>query len=359
MQFIDMATQQAQIQADLDKRLAEVFAHRRFIMGPEVEELETRLAEFAGVEHCVSVSSGTDALLLALMALEIGPGDEVITTPFTFVATAETIRLAGATPVFVDIDAATYNLDPDQIEARISERTRAIVPVSLFGQTPAMTAINEIAARRDLPVIEDAAQSFGARHTGQRSCGLSKIGVTSFFPAKPLGCYGDGGAVFTNDPAIANHLRTLRNHGQDRAYHYACVGTNARLDTIQAAVLLSKLDIFEDEIAARQRVAQRYDERLADVVSVPTIAAGCESVYAQYTIGLADRDSVAARLKEVGIPTAVYYPAPLNRQSPYYDGQPTPTTDWAADHVLSLPMHPYLAEHQQDEICDALRAAID
>ncbi len=358
MQFIDLAAQQARIQPDLDARIARVFEHRQFIMGPEVGKLEARLAAFVDVEHCITVSSGTDALQLALMALDIGPGDEVITTPFTFVATAETIRLVGATPVFVDIDPATYNLDPNAIEARVSDRTRAILPVGLFGQTPAMSAINAVAEHYAVPVIEDAAQSFGAWHAGRRSCGLSTLGVTSFFPAKPLGCYGDGGAVFTRDPALAERLCCLRNHGQNRSYYYDCVGINARLDTIQAAVLLSKLTIFEDEIAERQRVAARYDQLLADTVQVPVIAEDGASVFSQYTVSVTERDQVAAALNDAAIPTAVYYPVPLNRQPPYLDSNPTPNADHAAERVLSLPMHPYLAAADQNRVCEALRAAL-
>ncbi|NNC24275.1 DegT/DnrJ/EryC1/StrS family aminotransferase [Salinisphaera sp. USBA-960] len=358
MQFIDLTAQKARIQDELNERLAQVFDHQRFIMGPEVAELETRLAAYVGVDHCVSASSGTDALQLALMALELGPGDEVITTPFTFVATAEAIRLTGATPVFVDVDVETFNIDPAQVEAHITERTRAVLPVGLFGQTPAMDAINEIAARFRLSVIEDAAQSFGARHGGNASCGLSSLGVTSFFPAKPLGCYGDGGAVFTQDPDLAQRLQALRNHGQERPYHYDRVGMNARLDTVQAAVLLAKLSVFDDEVAARQRVARRYDERLGDIVSVPTLATRCESVFAQYTVKLAERDRVAHELKQADIPTAVYYPVPLNRQLPYLSDDATPNSDYLAARVLSLPMHPYLTESEQDRVCSALRATV-
>ncbi len=325
MLFIDLKSQHQLIAADVTARLQAVLDHGQFIMGPEVTELEGALAAFVGVNHCVGVSSGTDALLAAMMALEIGRGDEVITTPFTFIATAEMIALLGARPVFVDIDPATYNIDPRLIENAITGRTRAIMPVSLYGQCADMDAINEIAAAHRLAVIEDAAQSFGATYKQRRSCGLTSIGCTSFFPSKPLGAYGDAGACFTNDDALAARLRDIRNHGQDRRYHHPRLGLNARLDTIQAAVLSAKLSIFPQEVAARARLGARYTRLLNDrgaqssavggaPVLTPFVMETNESVYAQYTIQVEDRDRVIQSLTAQEIPTAVHYPVPLNEQ---------------------------------------------
>lgn len=359
MQLIDLQAQYQRIKSDVDARIHAVLNHGRYLMGPEIEELETQLAAFAGAPHCIALSSGTDALLVAMMALDIGPGDEVITTPFTFIATGEMIGLLGATPVFVDIDAATYNIDASLIEAAITERTKAILPVSLFGQIADMEQINAIGAAHGIPVIEDAAQSFGATFNGQRSCGLSEIAATSFFPAKPLGCYGDGGAVFTTNPALAQRMRELRNHGQTAPYQHPQLGINGRLDTIQAAVLLSKLTIFEDEIRLRSEVARRYDDMLSGIVDTPTIDARCTSVYAQYTIQVDDRDQVRERLNDAGIPNAVYYPVPLNRQPPLYSDVPIPKSEAAAARVLSVPMHPYLGEDDQLRVVEALKQAIE
>lgn len=358
MQFIDLSAQYQRIKSDMDRRIQAVLDHGKYVMGPEIEELEETLAGYVGVEHCVALSSGTDALLVAMMALDIGSGDEVITTPFTFIATGEMIGLLGATPVFVDIDPDTYNIDADQIEAAITARTRAIMPVSLFGQCADMDAINSIGERHGIPVIEDAAQSFGASYKDKRSCGLSHLATTSFFPAKPLGCYGDGGAAFTDDAELARVMRELRNHGQDRQYHHPRLGINGRLDTIQAAVLLAKMAIFDDEVSARQRAGGRYDELLGDAVKTPYIAAAHTSVYAQYTIEVDDRDRVRERLNESGIPTAVYYPVPLHRQPALYSGASVPHAEAAADRVLSLPMHPYLTDEQQRTVTDALLAAL-
>lgn len=363
MQFIDLKTQQSRIRADIEQRIAALLDHGQYILGPEVTEMEQRLADYAGVDHCVSAASGTDALLLALMALEIGPGDEVITTPFSFIATAEVIALVGATPVFVDVDPASYNIDPGKIEAAISDRTRAIIPVGLFGLCADMDAIASIAAAHQLPVIEDAAQSFGATYKGRRSCGLSTIGCTSFFPAKPLGCYGDGGACFTDDPDLALRLKELRNHGQDRQYHHPRIGINGRMDGMQAAVVLAKLAIFDDEVAARARIGARYSELLADADCItPAIPDGYSSVYAQYTLQVDNRDAVQAALREAGIPTAVYYPVTLDQQPALAErsrvsGELTVTHGLAA-RVVSLPMHPYLDEDTQDRIVAALKAAL-
>ncbi len=360
MEFIDLKTQQARIRQDIDRRIASVLGHGQYVLGPEVRELEERLAAFSGSRHCVSVGSGTDAAMIALMCLGIGPGDEVITTAFTFIATGEVIALLGATPVFVDIDPRTYNLDPTLIEQAISAKTRAIMPVSLYGQCADMTAINALAARHRLPVIEDAAQSFGARQHGNRSCALSTIGCTSFFPAKPLGCYGEGGALFTDDDAIAQHAREIRVHGQDRRYHHARLGLNGRLETLQAAVLLAKLEIFDDEVERRAALGARYSQCLdSAAIGTPYIAPGNVSVFGQYTVRVAEREQVIERMQAAGIPTAVHYPIPLYRQPALLQpGLNLPETEQAARQVISLPFHPYLSETQISQVSAALRAAV-
>ena len=347
MNFIDLQSQYRRIEGDVNARIKAVLDHGQYIMGPEVAELEDRLGAFVGVKHCIGVSNGTDALLVAMLALGIGPGDEVITTPFTFIATGEMIALIGAIPVYVDIDARTYNIDPAKIEAAITPKTRAIIPVSLYGQCADMDAINAIAARHGLPVIEDAAQSFGATYKGRQSCGLSLIGCTSFFPSKPLGAYGDAGACFTDDDALAKAMREIRVHGQDRRYHHPRIGINGRLDSLQAAVLLAKLAIFPEEVDARSRIGARYSQLLSNAGCVtPYVEPYNTSVYAQYTIGVEDRERFIARLAQAGIPTAVHYPVPLHRQ-PAFAGMPlpeVPVAEWAAARVVSLPMHPYLTE---------------
>jgi UDP-2-acetamido-2-deoxy-ribo-hexuluronate aminotransferase len=358
MEFIDLKTQQARIAEPLRARIDAVLAHGQYIMGPEVAELEARLAAFAGSSHCIGVANGTDSLMIALMALGIGAGDEVITSPFTFISTGEMIALVGATPVFVDIDAETYNLDPAKLDAAISPKTRAIMPVSLYGQCADMDAINSIAARHGIAVIEDAAQSFGAMHQGRKSCALSTIGSTSFFPSKPLGCYGDGGALFTDDAALAKRMREIRVHGQDRRYHHPIIGMNGRLDTLQAAILLAKLDIFDDEVAARARIGARYSELLSSIVRVPVIQPGNTSVFAQYTIEVDNRDAFMAAMKASDIPTTVHYPIPLHLQ-PAFSGLGLgrghfPVSEAAADRVVSLPMHPYLTVTDQNHICAAV-----
>lgn len=368
MQFVDLKRQYSQIEDSVKARIETVLKHGQFVMGPEIQELEERLAEFVGVRHCVGLSSGTDALLAAMMALEIGRGDEVITTPFTFIATGEMIALLGARPIFVDIDPVTYNLDPERLEDAITGRTRAIMPVSLYGQCADMEAINAVAKRHRLPVIEDAAQSFGATDQGRRSCGLSLIGCTSFFPAKPLGAYGDGGACFTDDDALAKTLREIRNHGQDRRYHHPRLGLNGRLDTLQAAILLAKMDIFPDEIQARSRLGERYTTLLNQrgaastavgnaAVLTPFVRPGKQSVYAQYTIQVHNRDAVATQLQQRGIPTAVHYPVPLNAQPVFRIGlEPdrTPVSAGVAERAISLPMHPYLTEAEQLQVVAAV-----
>ncbi|MCG6897530.1 MAG: DegT/DnrJ/EryC1/StrS family aminotransferase [Thiocapsa sp.] len=368
MQFIDLKSQYRLIEDDVKARIDAVLNHGQYIMGPEIQELEEALAAFVGVAHCIGLSSGTDALLAAMMALEIGRGDEVITTPFTFIATGEMVALLGIRPVFVDIDPVSYNIDPRRIEDAITGRTRAIMPVSLYGQCADMDAINEIADRHQLPVIEDAAQSFGATYKGRHSCALSRIGCTSFFPAKPLGAYGDAGACFTSDEGLAGRLREIRNHGQDRRYHHPHLGLNARLDTIQAAVLLAKLSLFPQEIEARARLGARYTELLQErgaastadgygSVLTPFVPPTHGSVYAQYTIQVPARDQVGQALASEGIPTSVHYPVPLNDQpvfQPSLDRAATPVSARIAKRVISLPMHPYLSDAEQLRIADAV-----
>lgn len=366
LDFIDLKTQQDIVRPQLERNIHQVLKHGRYIMGPEVQELEARLADYVGVKHCIGVSSGTDALLIAMMALEIGPGDEVITTPFTFIATGEMIALLGAIPVFVDINPKTYNIDPAKIEAAITSKTRAIMPVSLYGQCADMDRINEIASRVSLPVIEDGAQSFGATYKGRHSCGISTVGCTSFFPSKPLGGYGDSGACFTDDETLAKLMREIRVHGQDRRYHHPRIGINGRMDTLQAAILQPKLELFAEEVEHRRVIGQRYSallaERAPDDIIVPWVAPGNTSVYAQYTIQVQNREAVQAALEEQGIPTAVHYPVPLYRQ-PAFAGQELTPSDFpqaerASERVISLPMHPYLSEDVQDEIIETLLQAV-
>ena len=362
--FIDLKTQQDAIRPRLEQNIHRVLHHGQYIMGPEVKQLEEQLATYVGVKHCITASSGTDTLLIAMMALGIGPGDEVITTPFTFVATGEMIALLGATPVFVDIDPKTYNIDPGLIEAAITPKTKAIMPVSLYGQCADMDAVNAIADKHGLPVIEDAAQSFGATYKGRKSCALSTIGSTSFFPSKPLGGYGDGGALFTDDDALAKAMREIRVHGQDRRYHHPRIGINGRLDTIQAAVLLAKMDRFDWEVEQRQKVGAGYTAMLASqcpAVTTPYIEPHNTSVYAQYSILVENRDAVAKCINGKGIPTAVHYPVPLNQQPAYRSncgGLATPVSDEIAARVMSLPMGPDLSEVDQRRVVEALFQAL-
>lgn len=361
MQLIDLKAQYRRIKSDIDARIARVLDGGAYVMGPEVKELETALAQFCGARHAIAVSSGTDALLVCMLAIGIGPGDEVVTTPFTFIATAEMIALLGATPVFVDVEAETGNIDARLLAAAITPRTRLIVPVSLYGQCADMDAIAAVAGAHGLPVLEDAAQSFGARYRDRLSCNLSKLACTSFYPAKPLGCYGDGGACFTDDDELAERIKQIRDHGQSSRYEHARLGINGRLDTLQAAVLLSKLAIFPDELAARVRIAARYDELIAArrVRLRPlAVASGRTSVYAQYTVEVNDRARVVEDLKSRGIPTAVHYPKPLHLQPVFrVDDHGTsafPVAEALAERVLSLPMHPYLEDDDQRRVIDAL-----
>jgi UDP-2-acetamido-2-deoxy-ribo-hexuluronate aminotransferase len=364
MDFIDLKSQYRALRPDINARIQAVLDHGQYILGPEVTELEQKLAAWVGARHCVSVASGTDALLIALMALCVGPGDEVITSPFTFVATAEVIALVGAKPVFVDVEPDTANIDAGQLEAAITPRTRAIIPVSLYGQVADMDAINAIAARHgNIPVIEDAAQSFGATYKGRRSAALSGIGCTSFFPSKPLGCYGDGGAMFTDNDELAKAFTELRVHGQSARYYHTRIGIGGRMDTIQCAVLLGKLPRFDWEVQRRIELGARYAERIrasGAPVGLLTVRPDRTSVWAQYTVLVEDRDGVQARLKQAGIPTAVHYPRPLDRQPAYeriVDAKPMPVSDSLAARVMSLPMSADLTEQQQDEVVEALARA--
>lgn len=355
MNFIDLEAQQVRIKEQINAGIQAVLNHGQYILGPEVSELEERLAIFTGAKFCISVANGTDALQIAQMALGIGPGDEVITPGFTYIATAETVALLGAKPIYVDVCPRTYNLDPQLLEAAITPRTKAIIPVSLYGQCADFDVINAIAEKHGIPVIEDAAQSFGATYKGRRSCNLSTIACTSFFPSKPLGCYGDGGAIFTNDDELAKVLRQIARHGQDRRYHHIRVGVNSRLDTLQAAILLPKLDIFPGELAARLNVAAFYDELLSkQQLTTPYIEPHNVSAYAQYTICVENRDSLQQHLKAQGIPTAVHYPIPLNKQPAVADNIPLPIGDSISQRVVSLPMHPYLERSQIADIVSAI-----
>jgi UDP-2-acetamido-2-deoxy-ribo-hexuluronate aminotransferase len=358
--FIDLAQQQERIRPQVEAAMARVLAHGQYILGPEVDELERALSAYTGAQHCITCANGTDALHLALMGLGIGPGDEVITPSFSYVATASMIALVGARPVYVDIDPGTYNLDPSTLAKAITSRTRAIIPVSLFGQPADFDAIAAIADAHGIPVIEDGAQSFGANLGGRRSGNLSAIGCTSFFPSKPLGCYGDGGAIFTSDDELAHRIRQIARHGQEGRYHHVRLGVNSRLDTLQAAVLLSKLEVFDEEVAQRGVVAARYERLLTEAgIGAPQVMPGATSVWAQYTLRVPDRDRLQAEMRAAGIPTAVHYPLPLNLQPAVADLEAkVPFGDRAAEEVLSLPMHPYLESGVQDRIVSALARAI-
>lgn len=361
MEFVDLKAQYERIQGEIDAGIRRVLAHGKFILGPEVAELEEKLAAYVGAKHCISVANGTDALQIAQMALGIGPGDEVITPGFTYIATAETVALLGAKVVYVDVDPRTYNLDAALLEAAITPRTKAIIPVSLYGQCADFDAINAIAAKHHVTVIEDAAQSFGGSYKGRKSCNLTTIACTSFFPSKPLGCYGDGGAIFTSDDNLAAVMRQIARHGQDRRYHHVRVGVNSRLDTLQAAILLPKLGILDDEIAARQRVAQTYSILFnkTGVTITPFVEPYNISAWAQYTIQVDQRERVQKRLISAGIPTAVHYPIPLNRQPAVADAEANlPIGDAIAEKVLSLPMHPYLDENAERVVVDMVTSNV-
>lgn len=365
MEFIDLKTQYQRLKVDIDAGIQRVLEKGQYILGPEVAELEEKLAAYTGSKYCITVANGTDALQIAQMALGIGPGDEVITPGFTYIATAETVALLGAKPVYVDIDTRTYNLDPALLEAAITPRTKAIVPVSLYGQCADFDAINAIAAKHGIPVIEDAAQSFGATYKGRKSCNLSTIACASFFPSKPLGCYGDGGAIFTNDYELAIVMRQIARHGQDRRYHHVRVGVNSRLDTLQAAILLPKLAVLDEEIALRQEVAERYCQLLSSLqgangdaaIHIQHVEPHNISAWAQYTIRVQNRDAFQEKLNQAGIPTAVHYPIPLNKQPAVADASvQLPVGDEVSGQVISLPMGPYLSAADQYRIVSVLAA---
>ncbi len=361
--FIDLKTQYSALKASIDTRIQNVLDHGQYIMGPEVAELEERLAIFTGAKYCITVASGTEALLISLMAIGIKAGDEVITSPFTFVATAEAIVLLGAVPVFVDVELDTCNIDAKKIEAVITSKTRAIIPVSLYGQPADMDEINSIAIRYGLIVIEDAAQSFGAEYKGRKSCNLSTIGCTSFFPSKPLGCYGDGGAIFTSNYELAKSMREIRMHGQEKRYVHTRVGVGGRMDTLQCAVVLAKLERFESEVAQRLNIGARYNSMFSDKISVVTQRNDRTSVFAQYTIFVEDRERVQEYLKAFGVPTAVHYPIPLNEQPAYRHlccSDCTPISQRLAKIVMSIPMSADLSMQDQDHVVEAvLRVAVN
>ena len=371
LDFIDLKTQQGIISDRLAQNLQRVLAHGQYIMGPEVNELETRLAAYVGVKHAISCSSGTDALLMPLMAYGVGPGDAIFTTPFTFIATAEVIQLLGATPVFVDIDPKTFNLDPESLAAAVGSlgqnpgtahlKPKGIIPVDLFGQPADYDRINAIARDHGLFVLEDAAQSFGGTYKGRRAGALAEVAATSFFPAKPLGCYGDGGAMFTDDDELAEALRSIRVHGQGKdKYENVRIGLNGRLDTLQAAVLLAKLEIFDQEVMDRQKVARQYCEALSPLVTVPSVAPDCTSVWAQFSVQSDHRELLLQKLQAAQIPAAIYYPVPLHLQKAFahlsYKPGDFPVSEHASRRIFSLPMHPYLGPADQERIVQALFA---
>ena len=362
MEFCNLKRQYQELKTEIDIRIQRVLEHGQYILGPEVTELEEELVAYTGARHCITVANGTDALQIAQMALGIGPGDEVITPGFNYIAAAETTALLGAKPIYIDIDPHTFNLNTALLEAAITTRTKAIIPVSLFGQCADMDVINEIANKHGVTVIEDAAQSFGATYKGRKSCNVSTIACTSFFPTKPLGCYGDGGAIFTNDDNLAKVIRQIARHGQDRRYHHVRIGVNSRLSTLQAAILLAKLEVFDEELSLRQQVAARYTSMIASAsqksissLVLPYIEPHNTSVYAQFTIRVQNREAVQKKMKQAGIPTAVHYPIPLNQQPAVADcAAQLPNGDKVARQVLSLPMHPYLDFADQQQIVSEL-----
>lgn len=369
--FIDLKSQYESLQAQINERIQRVLDHGQYIMGPEVEELEKALTAFTESKHCITVSSGTEALLISLMAIGVKPGDEVITTPFTFISTAEVIVLLGATPIYIDIDPQTCLLDSSLIEDKITDKTKAIIPVSLFGQPCDMDSINELAVKyENIKVIEDAAQSFGSTYNGKRSCNLSDIGCTSFFPSKPLGCYGDGGAIFTNDDQIAKLCKEIRIHGQSKKYVSTSIGVGGRMDTLQCAIVLAKMEQFDWELSARTKVAEKYHSLINEKIlsdtslgqkkgsfSCVNVDSQCQSVYGQFSIICEEREVIISQLKDAQIPFSIYYPVPINEQPAYLDNdnsQPTPNAHRIAGKILSLPMSPYLSLKEQEEVVRAL-----
>jgi UDP-2-acetamido-2-deoxy-ribo-hexuluronate aminotransferase len=362
--YLDLKPQYQALSEKINARIQTVLNHGQFILGPEVVECEKALAAYIGTKYCLTAASGTDSLMLALMALGVGRGDEVITTPFSFFATAEVISLVGAEPIFVDIEPVTYNLDPAKLAAAITPRTKAIMPVSLYGQPADFDEINAIAAKHKIPVIEDAAQSFGARYKDKKSCGLTLVGSTSFFPAKPLGCYGDGGALFTNDEELNKKMEQLRVHGQESRYHHTALGINGRLDTLQCAILIEKLKRYDWEIERRDAIANRYTtalRELGDRCVVPVVKADRGSVWAQYTVLVDDRAGFAAKLKDHGVPTSIHYPTPLHHQPVYKhlrEKFSCPVAESASSRCISLPMFPDMTAEQVDAVIAGVRAVV-
>lgn len=357
MEYIDVKTQYQTYKREIDEAIQEVLDSGCFIMGPQVKQVEAKLSAYVGTKHCITAASGTDTLMMALMAYGIGVGDEVITVPFTWISTAEVIALVGATPVFVDINSENFTIDIEQIEKAITPRTKAIIPVSLYGQMADFTSINAIAKRHGIYVIEDGAQSFGATQKGKKSCGVTDVASTSFYPAKTLGCFGDGGALFTDDDALAAKLRAIRTHGGEVRHQHEYIGITGRFDTIQAAVILVKLKYFDQEIEKRQQIAARYDKRLKDLCTTPTVSPGNTHVYHQYTIQIADRDGLSRYLEKHNIPTAVHYPRCLHHQPcfSYLKGIGSfPVSERAAQEVISLPLHPWLSPEDQDRVCEKI-----
>lgn len=363
MEFVDLKVQYRAIKADIDQRIQAVINHGQFILGPEVYALEKKLADYVGVKHCIGVANGTDALLIAMMALGIGPGDEVITSPFSFIATAEMVLLLGAKPVFVDIIPETYNLDPALLEQAITAKTKLIMPVDLYGQCADYDAINAIANRHGIPVVADAGQSLGAVYKGRQVGSLANITCTSFFPSKPLGCYGDGGACFTDDDNLAKLIREIHNHGQESRYQHVRLGLNSRLASLQAAVLLAKMEIFPQELKLRTKVAEKYNKTLPLAIKPPYIEPHNVSAYAQYTIQVENRHQVREFLHKAGIPTAVHYPTPMHQQPLFVNSALSkgafPVAEKFANTVLSLPFHPYLGDKEIKQICAALEQTIN
>lgn len=362
MKFIDLSAQYKVYQSNIDAAIARVLKHGHFIMGAEVEELERVLSNYIDVDHCITTASGTAGLEIVLRALDIGPGDEVITVPFTWISPAEAIDLVGAKPVFVDIEPCSFNMDMHQLEEAITTATKAIIPVSLFGQLPDLETANQLAAKHGLVVIEDGAQSFGASRNGRRSCGITDVGSTSFFPAKPLGCYGDGGALFTNNDVLNEKMKIIRAHGGERRYYHTMTGLNGRLDTIQAAILLAKFSNFPEEIQRRARIGNRYNQALKDVCVIPKTTEGNTHVYGQYTVRARNREALRESLQVRGIPSAVYYPKCLHEQPVFqrlgYRLGDFPESERASKEVISLPMHPFLEENEQDRVIEVVKSAL-
>lgn len=359
IKFLDLDAQRARIQKDLDRRFEMVFSHGQFINGPEVAELEKVLADYVGVKHCVSCGNGTDALTISLIALGVGVGDEVITPAFSYIAAAESIAILGAKPVYIDVDSRTFNLDVNLLENLITDKTKAIIPVSLFGQCPDFDEILSVANKYKIPVIEDAAQSFGAKYKGKMSCSLTTLACASFFPSKPLGCYGDGGAIFTNDDNLAKAIRMVARHGQEKRYFHTRLGVNSRLDTLQAAVLLSKMSIFSEEMELRREKAEVYNELFKSAnlegIELPFVSSDRESVYAQYTIKVEGRSILQQKLQALGVPTVVHYPVPLHKQPAVRRSDAScPVSERVCEVVLSLPMHPYLSVEDQSVVVSAV-----